>query len=262
MTTREAPDKYAPELGDWRLMAAGWITALDNIPLDKPKSYRGSTWFRDEKGAEVSFPTPSAAALHLNAAWKAAKRAGVLKEGLMVHLFTANGKPISQAAEERIPALFDYFEEMMCVAMNSFGAIEAFCNQTIVEKGGSAVTVVRKTRVHVSRTPEEVERKESTDEKLGRVLPGLLRLRTPRGIAIWDLYLGIKQIRDAVTHFKRRDQTRHANQSNEPTALLALYRIDCFKLPEDAMKVIRHFQPDGALQRWMLNPAWTRDALP
>lgn len=260
MTTKDAPDKYAPELGDWRLMVAGWITAIDNISLDEPKSYRGSTWFQDKTGAEVSFPTPSAAALHLSAAWKAAKRAHALKEGLMIHLFNANGKPTVQASEERIPELFDYFEEMMCVAMNSFGAIEAFCNQTVVEKGGSAVTLLRQKKVRMSKTPEEVEREVSTDEKLGRIVPDLLGIRTPRGIATWDLYLGVKQIRDAVTHFKRRDQMRHADQSNEPTALLALYRIDCFRLPEDAMKVIRHFQPDGALQRWMLNPAWTRDA--
>jgi hypothetical protein len=45
-----------------------------------------------------------------------------------------------------------------------------------------------------------------------------------------------------------------------PTARLALYRINCFKLPEDAMKVIRHFQPEGTVQRWMMNPAWKRDA--
>jgi hypothetical protein len=256
---KKLDDKFSPDLGDWRLMIVGWITAIDNVPLDEPKCYRGSTWFQDKTGNEVSFPTPSAAALHLNAAWKASKRAQAIKDGLMVNLFNANGMPTLQASEERIPALFDYFEEMMAVAFNSFGAIEAFCNQTVVEKGGDEIKVLVKKKERVSKTPEEIEREHSTDEKLGRIVPDLLGMRTPRGMATWDTYLEIKRIRDAVTHFKRRDQMRHADQSNEPTALLALYQIDCFKLPENTMKVLRHFHPAGAEQRWMMNPAWKRD---
>jgi hypothetical protein len=259
MALQNLPNNFSPDLGDWRLMLTGWVTAVDNVPLDEPKSFRGSTWLQDKTGTEVSFPTPSAAALHLNAAWKASKRAQAIKNSLMVNLFNASGMPTMQASEERIPALFDYFEEMIAVAFNSFGAIEAFCNQTVVAKGGALVTVQDKKKAKVSKTPEQIEREQSTDEKLGRIVPELLKIRTPRGIAIWDTYLAIKQIRDAVTHFKRRDQMRHADQSNEPTALLALYQIDCFKLPEDAMKVLKHFQPEGAVQRWMLNPAWKRD---
>ena len=62
----------------------------------------------------------------------------------MLHLFNANGRPTVQASEERIPASSDHFAEMIAVAFNSFGAIEAFCNQTVVEKGGNAVWVLVK----------------------------------------------------------------------------------------------------------------------
>ena len=65
---KRTPDKFSCDLGDWRLMATEWITAIHNLVLDDPKSYRGNTWLRDKAGGEVSFPTPSAAALHLNAA--------------------------------------------------------------------------------------------------------------------------------------------------------------------------------------------------
>jgi hypothetical protein len=258
MTSRNSPDKYSPDLGDWRLMTAGWVTAFNHVPLDEPKSFRASTWFRDKTGNEVSFPTPSAVALHLNAAWKASKRAQAIKTGLMNHLLNENGKLTLQASEDRVATLFDYFEEMIAVAFGSYGAIEAFCNQTIVERGGAAVTVVTKKKTKVSKTPEEVEREQSTDEKLGRIVPALLGIRTPRGLGVWDIYLGMKHIRDAVTHFKRRDQARHADQANEPTALLELYRIDCFKLPEDAMRILRYFQSNDDVQRWMMNPAWSR----
>jgi len=108
---------------------------------------------------------------------------------LMLHLFNANGRPTVQASEERIPASSDYFEEMIAVAFNSFGAIEAFCNQTVVEKGGNAVWVLVKKTMKVSKTPEDVKREHSTDEKVGRIVPVLLSIRTPRGwragIRIW-----------------------------------------------------------------------------
>ena len=97
----------------------------------------------------------------------------------------------------------------------------------------------------------------STDEKVKRVLPSLLGISTPAGKATWDVYLGIKRIRDAVTHFKRKDQMRHVANAHEPTALLDLYGLDCFKLPEDAMEVLRYFQP-VAPPRWMVNPTWER----
>jgi hypothetical protein len=213
--TKSPPDNYSADLGDWRLMTTGWVTAMNQVELEQPKAFRGSTWFRDETGAEVSFPTPSAAALHLNAAWKAAKRAQALKDGLMVHLFNSNGRPMVHASEDRIPDLFDYFEEMIAVAINGFGAIEAFCNQTIVEKGGDSITVRTRKKAKLSKAPEEIEREESTDEKVGRIVPTPLNVRSPRGIATWDIYLRVKQLRDAVTHFKRRDQMRHANQSHE-----------------------------------------------
>ena len=160
-----------------------------------------------------------------------------------------------QSAEASTAALFDYFEEMIAVAFGSFGAIEAFCNQTIVERAKGPITVARK-KGEEALSPEQVERDVPTDEKVKRVLPALLGVSTPAGKSTWETYLGIKRIRDAVKHFKRRDQARHAEKAHETAALLELYGLDCFKLPEDAMKVLRYFQPDAL--RWMVNPTWQR----
>ena len=120
------------------------------------------------------------------------------------------------------------------------------------------MTILSKRSGDRPRTPEEVEREVSTDEKVRRILPDLLALPTPAGKGTWDCYLAIKHVRDAVTHFKRRDQMPQAERSHEPTALLDLYTLDCFKLPEDAAKVLTYFQ--SPVPRWMMNPGWKRDA--
>ena len=249
---------YAAELGDWRLMKTGWVTGADGQQWDQPRAFRGSTWHAPIGGNEFSFPTPSAASLHLNAAWKSARRAQAIKERLAIDVFMNEaGHYVMQAAEESTAALFDYFEEMIGVAFGSFGAIEAYCNQLVVELAKGSVALKRKKGAVVSLTPEEAERQASTDEKVKRLVPDLVGVLTPCGKPTWDTYLKIKRVRDAVTHFKRHDQMRHADRAHEPTVLLDLYALDCFALPEDALAVLSYFQP-AAKERWMMNPGWVR----
>lgn len=252
------PSAHAPELGDWRLMKTGWVTGAGGQQWDQPRALRGSTWHVSINGNQFSFATPSAASLHLNAAWKSARRAQAIKESLAIHVFMNEAGHYSmQAAEASTTALFDYFEEMIGVAFSSFGAIEAYCNQLVVELAKESIALKRKKGAVVSLTPEEAERQASTDEKVKRLVPDLVGVPTPCGKAIWDTYLRIKHVRDAVTHFKRHDQMRHADRAHEPTVLLDLYALDCFALPEDALAVLAYFQP-AAKERWMMNPGWTR----
>jgi len=252
------PDRYSSDLGDWRLLKVGWATAIDGQQLEQPAAFRGSTLFVPIGGTEFSFPTPSAAALHLNAAWKAARRARTIKQTLAINVLSDDQERYAiQTPEEETAALFDYFEEMVLVAFGSFGAVEAYCNQLIVELATGPIALYRKGGTKVMVSPEEAERTASTEDKLKRIVPDLLGIATPSGKKTWEAYLRIKRIRDAVTHFKRHDQMRQAGRTHEPTVLFDLYALDYFSLPEDAMEVLKYLQP-VALQRWMMNPTWKR----
>jgi hypothetical protein len=155
-------------------------------------------------------------------------------------------------------ALFDFFEALVATAMSSYAAVEAFCNSTIIDKAPPSLTLKRRDGDE-KLTPEDVERKVSTDEKLKRILPDLVGLPTPAGKLLWEKYIRLKNLRDAVTHFKRRDQARLAGNTHEPTALLQSWRTDPYALPETAMEVVRYFHPDPqTLPRWMSNPSWHR----
>jgi len=229
-----AADGYAPELGDWRCATAFWITAVDGQAIGHKAAHQVTTLTKFSR--HTSFVTPSATALHLNSAWRAAKSAVQLKAQLKwVTGSVAPGVLVEQIAIEDTSVLFDYLEQSMSAAISAFAAIEAFCNSVIVEHSTGPLTLKRRKGVE-TLSPEEVERLVSTDEKLKRIVPDLLGCPTPAGKAVWQRYVKLKELRDSVTHFKRKDQARHAAQLNEPTALHELVTADPPSFPETATR--------------------------
>lgn len=256
--TDQLTDPMSPDLGDWRISKVGWVTAVDSKVLPEPQSYRQVSTHRTD-GEVWTFDTPSAAALHLNSAWKAAARATVLRATVgWTSARTAEGAQhaIDRAETSR---LFDLFEEMIGTVMSSYAAVEAFCNSIIVDKSEGPRMVKKKKGDAKQMTAEDIERFETTGDKLKRHLPDVLGVSTPAGKAVWQKYLLLQDLRDAVTHFKRRDQARHADKSHEPTALHRLLFTDPYELPEAALELIRYFDcPAAPPQRWMCNPNWKR----
>ena len=255
------PDRLSPELGDWRAAKAFWVTAFDGVPIPEPVAGHQVS-VHHEPGGSHTFTTPSATALHLSAAWKSAGVAArhqasiVWKRGQL-----SPGQMGTSVGIEGVPVLFDFFEALMVTAMSSFAAVEAFCNGVIVDQAPGPLKVKRRKGVeHLAA--EEVERIVSTDEKLKRVVPDLLGVPTPAGKGLWEAYLRLKSLRDAVTHFKRHDQAQRADRLHEPTILLQSYRTDPFSLPETAVGLIGHFYTPNAMPRWLMNPEWRRSATP
>lgn len=247
-------DPYAPEIGDWRLLNAGWAWLTDE---EAPRAFRLVSHHEPKNSKQtLSFPAPSAAALHLNAAWKAARRAQGLKNSLNLKVFQRpeGGHHISPD-EDQTAQLFDYFEEMIAVAFGSFGAIEAFCNQVIIENATGPIQISGKKGPRTV-SAEEAERLAGTEEKLRRLVPDLLGRPTPAGKKEWQLFLDIKASRDAVTHFKRHDQAKSGGQTHERTVLVDLLWKDCFEMPKAAMALIGYFHPTAPAPRWLKNPGW------
>lgn len=252
-------DPYAPELGDWRAHHVGWALGVGAVQFDKPKPYRQMSVCETPAG-QTSFHTPNGAALHLNMAWKAARRAVELRTRIAWAVSPARFLPFGQGLsaerqvqDESVDVLFDYIEEAMLAATASFSAIEAFCNVTLVERLSGPISVKRRNET-VLMTSEELEEKVGTDEKLKRLVPDALGVPSPAGKAVWERYKRLKLLRDSITHFKRRDLTR---KDAEPTALHALLAVDPFVHPESSLEMMRYFcGPEPA--RWLKNPAWIR----
>jgi hypothetical protein len=78
--TSPPPDPYAAELGDWRAATPVWITAIDGQAIKHRPAHQVTTLVTPS--LHTSFTTPSATALHLNAAWRAARSAAQVKATL------------------------------------------------------------------------------------------------------------------------------------------------------------------------------------
>jgi hypothetical protein len=254
---------YSPRLGDWRTANVVWVGKLGDQPVREPTFVHALTLLAAPEGL-TQFVTPSASALHLNAAWSAARRARTARMQVTWETTPAKFEGLVMAepakrwvGDASIAPLFDYFEEAMLSAMSSYASIEAFCNYTLVEQVSTPV-LVRRRKASLRMTAEEMERRLTTDDKLRRQVPDALSVPSPAGKPVWDRYLRLKAIRDSVTHFKNKDQARKVNSISEATALHELWGLNPFEYPEIAIQVIRHFYPANS-PRWLNNPAWVRD---
>ena len=249
---------YSPALGDWRLSVPIWIIGADGKTFDPPLQANAVTSF-DSGKIKASFPTPNAAAMHLNISWKAAKRAHVLREQLLAdYLKPAHETHMLQFQNANCGPLFDLFEELITCVSGAFAAVEAFCNRTIIDHAKGDI-FVKRNRVREKLSPEEVVRWVGIEQKLKRIVPDLCGVSTPADKTVYGQFVRIKELRDSVTHFKRHDEARLAGKLHEPTALFKLFLSDQYAIPENALALIEYFgSPTIQPPRWTRNPEWVR----
>jgi hypothetical protein len=250
---------YSPALGDWRLALTTWVTGIDGQMLDVPLQANQVTTHH-ASDIHLSFPTPSAAALHLNSSWRCARRAFVLREKFGAKVCSNTGAPLQMSFEGVASGpLFEFFEEMMGTVAGAMGAIEAFCNRCIIDTATGPISVKgRKGRE--LKSPEEVVRFCGLEEKIKRIVPDLMGVSSPAGAGndTYGRFMVLKSLRDSVTHFKRHDEARLAGKLHEQTALTTLFFTDQFTIPEGAMELIRYLAPLEKTPRWVMNPMWVR----
>ena len=194
------------------------------------------------------FVTPSTPAMAFDIAIHSADAAK--KTALAIQWRTGpspNGTALSVLPADA-PTLFQYFQECMVCVMFSFVSLEAFCNQVIVARG-QPVEVKQKKRL-VSLSPNEAECQLSTETKIKEVLPKILGVRTPAGIAVWEEFRRLRDARDSVAHFKMRDQHPSSNAGAESTLYFRFLGKDPTIYPRAAIAVLNHFYPNEK-PRWL-----------
>lgn len=250
---------YSPALGDWRLVMTAWATAIGDKVLDVPLSVNQVTTHH-ASDIHLSFPTPSAAALHLNSSWRCARRAFALREKFGAKVFSSKGAPLQMSFEGADSApLFEFFEEMIGATSGAMAAIEAFCNRSIIDLARGPILVKAK-KGREPKSPEDAVRECSLGEKVKRIVPDLMGVPSPAGAGndLYGRFMVLKTLRDSVTHFKRHDEAPRQGKLHEPTALATLFFTDQFSIPEGAMELIAYLAPLDKTPRWLKNPEWIR----
>jgi hypothetical protein len=141
---------------------------------------------------------------------------------------------------------FTFYERIMASVVFACTSLEAFVNEEIPDTYVHVVSERNYTR-HYNK--EQIERHLNLDTKLGDVLPGALRVPSPKGGSLWSAYEKLRDLRDRVIHMKTKDRDfRGEDGSSIWNALLGDPLPDTYKT---AKSMMRHFlDAKGNPPRW------------
>ena len=240
--------------GDWR------IQAVTTLAADLPAAYPGGQ--SHKAGAPVyltaaarhpqhnvfAFVMPSPTALALDLAMGAAAAARNLMTRLTilksVATFAGRGKTVTQ---NDLPILYDLFEQSMLTVTFSYQSLETFSNWTIANTLKEKFVLKRKKGT-TTLSAEELERVASTEEKIGKVLPNTLSIKTPSGTKLWERFLLLQQARDNTIHLKSQDA--YTKSLDKESFFFTLLTADPLQYPIIALDVIEYFSPAPG-PRWL-----------
>ena len=222
-----------PSHREARMYAARLFGAANATPNDI-KLVSASTTVHIEK-REVCFSVPSHAALCLNMAHHAFRRAQELWTPDIIESTTSGFR-----VEDELPRLYDFFEQMILNVVFSFTAVEAFSNSIIPED--FVFTRVRDDKkCEESYTKEQIERHLSLDVKISEVLPKIIGKACARGSSIWTEYVLLRDRRNRITHVKSADLG--ITLAGERTIWEELLKLRSKDSSLTAHKIIKFFVP-------------------
>ena len=183
-------DTYLPSTGQTARKGAE-IHAVNVVKLNGPQVTTG-------------FPVPNATALFLGASaedWARAKDIWRRNEGVVKDngRFSSYGEGI------------EYLTSIVGAIINAFSSLEAFANEVIdlvPEDGQHGVHLRSKTILEpLNREKKERLERKPVSEKLSRLLPEALVIRSPKDLPLWNEFDSLKCLRDRIIHMKAADRT-------------------------------------------------------
>lgn len=238
-------------IGDWR------IDNVLRLGVDIPEAFSGGPSHRAgepaysctnvtvKDGTRIGFTIPNSTALALSIAWRASSQANSLRNKIKYKdVLTAEGSG-KGVEDESTPVLFDYFEKCMIVVTFSFQALEVFSNQIISNWGDKGALEIERKGKKVLLSRNEIERKASTTEKLGTILPKIMDIDTPKGTKLWENFVKLRKARDSTIHLKYSDQFPDSDES----LFYQFLSYEMKEFPNNSAHLIGHFCQKGA-PRW------------
>ena len=234
------------DVPDWRIQFAARVASVENpAPGDaRPGDLITLLTRTSVPGVgEVSFVTPGWSSLPLSLAIKTAlfadrKRARVRFKG-----------NFSSPTSDELKQLYDFFEAAMASAVFSYIALEAHANQLITMHLREGTHTVQrgkgKKAIRKRLSAAQIERQVSTTEKYAAIIPELTGIATPKGLAIWEDLKALKDLRDGATHHKS-EQHYVRGKPDRRSLYYRLLEEPAVGYPQRAIRVMRHFAPDGS----------------
>ncbi len=232
---------------DWRVWKAATVAADAGIAKAGDQIYVCTKVDASVHGP-FSFITPSPISLALEIAIAAARSATESRAALI-----PTKRPTGEAWLEvpQLDDLYRCFQQSMVAVTFSYQSLEAFSNHLIAEARVARFSIYRRGKTE-QWSAEEVERRCSTEEKVGAILPDIAKLKTVKGTALWARLLELKDLRDSTIHLKSLDQYVRGARDNK-TLYYRLLSADLLDGPRLAIEIIEHYSDPKSLA-WLTKP--------
>jgi hypothetical protein len=151
------------------------------------------------EGCQVSFITPNAVTMFYNKSWKEYENAVKIYDTIIKS--NLSGKDEYNVRLQDTSKLYDYFEHIQASVITIYSAIEALCNIAIPKN----FTLTKKNSKGVKEIWDKssIEKWIPTEEKVGKIIPEILNIESPKKLPIWKSFKELKEIRDSIIHQKQ-----------------------------------------------------------
>lgn len=233
---------------DWRMqnfthLAKDWISPWTGQFVPKGSQITISSIIKLTSKKHLTIAIPNATALCLNASMRS------WLEATEIRRYSGIDKTLKTEVTFPNHALsYDYIERVMESVVMAFMALEAFANEAIPDDF-KYHTNKKSTVILEVMGKNEIERYLSLDEKLSKVLPQALSIKSPKGSRCWNGFSNLNKIRDRIIHMKKSD--RKSSGPEIPTLWAALFKIE--PPYSNAKSVIDYYVKAVNLQYWWHN---------
>jgi hypothetical protein len=153
---------------------------------------------------KIDFPSPNPISFFMSISKKQHDIARVIYQDLIKPNIISD--QVYDVPDEDLPRLLDYFEHIQTSVITIYSAVEALSNVAIPKD----FELVRKNPKGVKEIweKETIERWFSTSEKIGDILPGILKIPSPKNLPFWEGFKKLESVRNDIIHQKYSDKNK------------------------------------------------------
>jgi len=184
-------------------------------------------------GKDIYFYQPNNISIFISIAHKEMDKAYKIYLKLIKPLLDKGGKIEFKGA--KLTQLYNYFEHIQSATISIYTAIEALANVAIPRD--YTMEIVNNKQVKETWTKENIERWKTTSEKIGDIVPLILKMQSPKELKVWTYFKQLEQIRNDIIHQKsERDPTKLDSKF-----LLKLFKSSIFTIVQSGFQIIKYY---------------------
>jgi len=236
---------------DWRLHHITTLirqpTSSSGAPIYASGSPVEVVTFTNYRSKTVGIPLPSPVALYVSLAQKHAETVVATLPQASSFRDMPDGSDHLKAEAE--PDFFDALENLFACVIFSHTALEAYANERIPDDFTFQCERSDKRHTEVY-SKDQIERNLSLERKLHEVLPGLLSIKSPKGTALWERFIRLKELRDDLIHLKSSDWRSSMPEEAASNVWARLLDPAVPDSPTTAVQIMAYYA-ESKVPRWL-----------